>query len=242
MSAKKKRSVRSPFVSTVAMTTFASATLALGCGGKVDGDRVPTSNPPGYVDGGPDGQDPACPATLPKFGDACSEEGKSCSYGYSTDECMNPISSLCVRGQWQTTASSCNPPPPPIKCPVSEPFDGATCSSWGTCSYPDKCPSAPAGEMRIYDCSGSWHLEEVGSPTYVASCPGTPPANGAPCECAGHLPPSCDYDDCGGYPTTSAKCDPATRTWSVMRTSCNPPAVDASPPDAWDVSDAGAGG
>jgi hypothetical protein len=113
----------------------------------------------------------------------------------------------------------------PPACPTSEPALHSACANPGAhCTYEDHCPSKPPGWGSQYlECTGGqW---EIVGPPYPALCPSVVPQEGSSCAaCAGHYPDPCAYDDCLGTPSVVARCDPQSGTWSVMWSSCNPPA------------------
>lgn len=228
--------IRKPFVMTI-------AALAVGCGAKFemgsasDADVSDTGviSDTGLVDGGP-----SCPTSSPPSeGSACTTEGAACYYprcappSYQSD-----INMRCESGIWQRgSEASCNPPPPPSEpCPATEPKVGGTCTRtpYGpACRYADTCPSNPTDYgFNDYTCEGAtWRRT---SPAYVVSCPTAAPVDGSACECAGHLKTtSCNYGDCGGVATIHAVCNEATKKWSVIESTCNPPPpdFDAGPSD-----------
>jgi len=204
---RAKRSVRSPFVVTLAA---AATIVAAGCGARVDGVTS---------DAGADTQPIECPSSEPSNGGACSGE-MSCSYGNCYG--MATTTAQCRNGEWQVMNLSCNPPPP--ECPRTEPAVGSACRYYGpgSCNYPDRCLS---GAMKSFSCiSGTWTSEMA---PVLAACPTTPPVEGSSCaDCAGRYPSTCVYEWCGSYPSRESKCDPVTKTWSTRWASCNPP-----PPD-----------
>ena len=132
----------------------------------------------------------------------------------------------CIDGRFkEIMGPSCNPPP---VCPVEEPTRGSTCltGGFGGCSYADKCvdrPSdAPANDFM--HCAGTWTLS---GPDYVAKCPSVQPLEGSSCRCGQHFYGTCSYGSCGGLGSISAKCDTTSGLWSVITSTCNPPAPDA---------------
>ena len=223
--------VRKPFVMTMAV-------LAVGCGGKfevaptsdadVSDTGVIIASDTGVVDGGKD-----CPiSTPPTNGAKCTNEGATCYYG----RCAPPlyqsdIQMRCEAGVWKSGGeASCNPPPPmEPPCPGVEPHIGTSCARpmyASACKYADTCPFNPTDYgTNDYTCNaGTWRRT---SPDYTVACPTTAPTDGSACACAGHMKTtSCNYGDCGGFATINASCNDATRKWSVLVTSCNPP-----PPD-----------
>jgi hypothetical protein len=216
----KRAPARKPFVMTVAALTVGAA----GCGGRFE---IATFNPPATDSDTSDtatsetegDADPgACPRSAPSVGTTCSGD-LSCNY----TRCAPPtwqgdIRVQCIGGVWKSVGeSSCNPPPPDMPCPATEPSPGSYCyrPTGGACTYPDKC--SPSG-TKAYSCEGgSWKLS---SPTTTSACPATRPVHGSSCGgCAAH----CTYGDCYGTPTIDALCDATTGTWQVVETSCNPP-------------------
>jgi hypothetical protein len=201
-------------------------TAAVGCGGRFE--TAETS------DAGNDANDAAsdtlvsgCPVTgEPKAGTPCAPDGVFCDTGKcSAPEWRGGSFYSCDKGIWQVGVSTCNPPPPETPCPASEPTVGGACSGYYAkdCSYPDKCPTNPTDYgSNDYRCNaGVWQLT---SPDYVAPCPASEPTSGASCDCAPHMKlKNCDYRDCYGIPVLRATCSEATKTWSILETSCNPP-------------------
>jgi hypothetical protein len=217
---RAKRPVRTPFVVTLAA---AATILAPACGGRVDG--APTT------DAGDDTQQPAgCPTSTPNQGESCSGD-ISCMY--EPNSCGFGTTATCQGGQWSVMRMSCNPPPPTPSCPATEPEPGSPC--WqqlpGGCTYADRC--LPGQTVVSYCDNGQWSSSFV---EMLVACPSTAPVDGTSCaECAGRYPSSCAYEYCGMYPSREAQCDPITKTWRTLWTSCNPP-----PPDGgWWGEDTG---
>jgi hypothetical protein len=146
----------------------------------------------------------------------------------------------------------CEPPP---ACPATRPELGAACKrSFGfgpeRCDFLDHCADrSVASRTDTLECDDvSWKLS---STDYVATCPKAEPTEGASCLCGVHSYGDCDYGDCSGAPTTTARCDKATGKWTVLRSTCNPPPPDAGGFEAGSgeagsgeagSSDAGSGG
>lgn len=207
--------VRAPFVVTAAVAALA------GCGARID---EPSATKDGGVETSTDdGVDPGCPSVTPRHGDVCSGD-MSCEYGarcYDTPT----TTARCTEGKWSVSHMSCNPPPPP-RCPTSEPSAGAACGvdTGMRCTYPDPC--GPKGVTIDWFCKdGRW---TEGPVLAALLCPATAPRHNDSCRrCAARIPTICNYDPCGSSYSTEARCDATTGLWSVSTRSCNPP-----PPDA----------
>lgn len=203
---------RSPFVITVAVAALASA-----CGGSTASDGGGSGGVGGATTNPPP---PNCPVGVPTTGSACPEVGAVCEY-FSTDGCGQTATTeaTCKPEGWSVfgSASSCNPPPPPLAdCPSVEPTLGQYCNvvAGKTCAFPGLCCSAE------YTCQAqSWVDVSPSCNPPAALCPGSPPASGAACDaCAGSFAP-CIYDACGdGGVTTSASCE--NGAWNVNVTPC----------------------
>lgn len=164
----------------------------------------------------------------------------------------------CSDGRWITAIATCNPPPPdagPSPCPTDPPAAGAYCTGSATCSY-DSCQNPRSiGYAR---CTGSaWELGyascnpppppvDAGPPLIDASNPPPPVDAGAPppslldagveavcprtipeqgSRCLG--PALCCYDGPGSE-WGGASC--LGGAWNRFVGTCNPPALDAGPP------------
>ena len=125
----RKRALRAAFV----VTASAGALAATGCESSI-------SNPP-FAE---------CPAQAPASGGSCDEPGMECIY---PDECDLEIVASCEdEGTWDVQyAGTCNPPPPPVDCPVEPPATGEACSDPIECTYPfDAC-----GNQQHASCDGN---------------------------------------------------------------------------------------
>lgn len=245
----RRRSPRPSFVVTSSVVTTLSAVVAssfvlAACGGQVGDDREivtdaapdaiynpppPDTHPPSRDTGAEIGEGiDTCPKMAPAEGTACVGT-LYCDYSSCGTAGAAGSAYQCQSGKMvKMPGPSCNPPPP--ECPPTEPTVGTPCSggSFGFCSYPDTCEHRPADARPTqYTCRGFWVLTSSVDPPYVATCPTTAPTNGSPCTCGTHFFGNCNYGDCGGTPTTEAKCDTTTGKWNVMISTCNPPAPDA---------------
>ncbi len=113
----------------------------------------------------------------------------------------------------------------PAGCPATMPTSGTACAGTESCTYGNKCSPTSAS------CNnGTWSVA-IGNPP-APMCPSTQPTSGAACDCY----PSnfqCPYAAgmCNGLPNNvEAICSGGT--WTISRTSCNPPAPDSGIPDA----------
>jgi hypothetical protein len=226
----KRRPVRAPFV------TIATAALAVGCGAKFE---VADSADSGSETGADASSDvvttdaiaEGCPTgSMPTAGEACAPEGQSCDYSKcSAPEWRGGPFFQCSKGVWIAGGSSCNPPPPELPCPSTEPRVGTACDRFEgspACKYPDTCPSNPTDYgSNDYVCkSGTWALT---SPAYVAPCPSEWPMEGTTCACAAHMSElRCRYSTCMSFSLDDAICDPGTKKWRREITPCEP-SIDA---------------
>ncbi len=99
---------------------------------------------------------PQCPTTAPTTGTPCMDEGFQCTYSTDPNGCCPPAQATCSCGVWQTSVSTCNPPPP--ACPVGIPQNGASCASSDPCA------------VKVYDCN--WGDCGNGVPIATGSCDG----------------------------------------------------------------------
>jgi hypothetical protein len=130
-------------------------------------------------------------------------------------------------------------------CPATTPAQGGPCTGSAVCGVP--CDLVHPAVACV---NGTWVLSGgCNPPPPICACPAQLPVSDSSCaDCAGRYPtlpgpgPSqtinCGYNECLGYPTDYATCDPTTGLWSVGHASCNPP-----PPtyDAGPDADAGTG-
>jgi hypothetical protein len=234
----RSRVPRASFVVTIAL---------LGCGGQVNETQETIGNPPpadtgsaretGDDVGSSDGHGDACPPTDPVVGTPCAlTGGTDCDYSTCDSTGGRGKAYQCIDGTWaEAPVPSCNPPP---VCPASEPLPGSTCtaSSFGTCSYPDRCGMGPGGTSArdVFECHGTWQLV---SPDYTMPCPALPPGDATPCRCGVHTTyASCVWCHVGG--AISAICDAAHGLWIEDPDTC----VDAGADAGADVDAAGTDG
>ncbi len=138
--------------------------------------------------------------------------------------------------------------PPLIECPTWAPTHGSACTaSLGSCSY--TCATGGEGTARCVN--GVWESQigtcnppppdvviidvadasDVTTPPDAAPtmCPAAAPLRGSACT-AGASALTCNYGDCFGSPTITARC--VAGAWDLLEVSCNPP------PDVPVVTDA----
>jgi hypothetical protein len=219
-SSAPRRAPRASFVITLSASTALVAIAA--CGGPLDGA------------GGSGDPITSCPAKSPGRGSACSGTF-DCHYCtgdvYTAGQDMR-----CVGDHFETSGGSCNPPP---ACPSTKPVLGTACvPGYGfgpmRCTWADTCEDI-RGKLDTFTCDGSkWILVD----DYVAACPDVAPTEGASCLCGEHHYGECNYDDCYGRPTTTARCDKTTGKWTLLRSTCKPPPPH---PGAFEVGPAEAG-
>lgn len=114
----------------------------------------------------------------------------------------------------------------PPGCPASQPAFGTPCSIPETeqCvyAYHTACPGVPSQGSYCDARTHTWrNIASSCNPPPPSICPDSPPTQGSACV-PGRTTP-CTYGNCGGAPTTEARCDPSTSTWQVQQSSCNPP-------------------
>jgi hypothetical protein len=152
---------------------------------------------------------PSCPAAAPDLGDACTLEGRACSYmiacGYA------PF--VCTGGRWLADGRTC------LSCPASEPANGAPCdtSAITSCSYPSGC-----GGFDRADCGSS------GFHVYGAcdGCPRVEPLNGSRCAVE-ELWKTCSYPNaCGTQDVGTC----VNYHWKVDVQGCTPPGCPVAVP------------
>jgi hypothetical protein len=223
--ASSRKPVRAPFVVTIAVLATAACGGQVSAGDPADGGTTTETAPPDTPTN-PQPIPTTCPAAKPIEGTDCALPAESNYCGYGDCSTGGEDSWTCETGKWRNVGrSSCNPPPP--ECPSTEPTEGAPCDTygWGGCYYADLCPARPADAPSgaSYQCMGGAWTKTAFGEDYELACPTATPAQGDACECAGHYPSACSYGDCYGTPTITARCDAATRTWSVAMLTCNPP-------------------
>jgi hypothetical protein len=240
---------------TSSSTTTIGTSATVGTGWSGTGGTVGS----GGAGGGTVGD---CPASQPANGSSCASPSQVCNYPYCGF--ASGMSYECVAGKWSMRSTpSCNPPPPQLPCPATEPAAGSGCSAVQyqskTCPYPVTCCGIPGGQVT-YECAlalNQWR--KISSDGGVAdaggcfqpppSCPSTAPYDGQPCCFNAPMTSACFYGcrlnpDGGGLASPTAFCD--GKQWRVSYGSCpvydatvNPPAPDSS----WrgDPNDAGGG-
>jgi hypothetical protein len=169
---------------------------------------------------------PACAASPPAVGSACTMSGLQCEYGTDPLPSCNSVFS-CVSGVWSENLPLTNPagicPTPSSKgpdCPSTRaavPADEA-CSDVGLeCDYPDgRCvcagvsgnaPAQPDGGRALY-----WACDTI---NLQPGCPYPRPDLGTAC-----TQPSldCDYGTCGPLDGVDETCQDGT--WRQSRVGC----------------------
>jgi len=164
------------------------------------------------------GQDPECPATAPKAGEACSVAASGCAY--QEGPCKDTLSCDAVTGAWQSTALTCAP----MAKDCWSASDGDVCAvvgeSCGEGSSPCSYFSNTCGEDHF------WHSLSTGGGedccSYGGVCPAVQPQEGDYCDpCNTQL--TCDYPGtCGG---AFASCGP-DGLWHIAISDCPPPPTD----------------
>ncbi len=104
--------------------------------------------------------------------------------------------------------------PPAAECPASEPTS-EPCESGLECQYGD-CYGNPTTTAKCID--GRWSVAERSCNPPMPQCPADAPIRETAC---GPIAQECTYGDCGGVPTTTARC--VAGTWEISSRSCNPP-------------------
>jgi hypothetical protein len=205
----RAKKLAAPFVVTVAT---AVSIASVGCLGSVSG-------------GGAGNNPKACPTEIPSSGSSCDEFGLECTYGI--DPCNNqPRKAICnAPGAWSQLIASCNPPPPPQRCPALAPAVGDSCSNFSvgkSCTYARSQICTATDAPLVCGSDGTWTIPST-SPR-ARQCPAMPVVGTA---CGGNCP-TMPGDGCV-YPLTgNPNCPPPSLLctdgkWQALISSCNPP-------------------
>lgn len=198
---KPRPRLRAPFVATVA----ACAALA-GC-------ALTVASPA-----------PRCPTEAPAQGASCDPAAAgaaACDYGLCLGRPLAQATCDAQTRRWAVSALPCAMPTPVRPCPTEAPAQGASCDlgrNPASCSYGwSECIRGPA--VTAFCEGAAWRLAVATCNPPAPTCPASAPQTGGACV----LPAGteCTYGDCGGSPTTYARCDGGT--WQVAEASCNPP-------------------
>ncbi|MFO0613190.1 MAG: hypothetical protein U0414_11400 [Polyangiaceae bacterium] len=140
-----------------------------------------------------------CPASPPESGSACSEVGRSCTYG----DDPRPVcrtSAGCSPMGWKVEVPTCPAPTPPEVCGTSPQTNGTQCAMEGAyCVYADDticgcsaCAGGPCMQFPVWNCTKA-----------QGGCPPPTPNSGA--ACSPNLQ-QCDYGQPCGAGGISMSC------------------------------------
>ncbi len=245
---RRTKTLKAPFVVTVALTAAAAA-----CGGHAQGEGEGGSSGAGAGSGGAAGASsggtagasgssgsagtagsgfggaggnppppPQCPTVAPEAGSDCAGFDTPCVY----DACeRGDLVATCTRSGWVLQGPE-DCPPVAVECPASPPDWGTPCKPEGAaCSYGE--PNACCGPAEFHCDGGTWQdWSPTCNPPPPPPCPDVPPRAGTACGerdvCGWWGAQTCSYGDClSPEGETRAVCESPGQAWTVSVVICD---------------------
>jgi hypothetical protein len=213
----------------VVLVAGAAVAVVWACSGKTSDSTGDAGSSGASIDGASGGSSgglsPACPATAPSLGAACSTLGLDCEYGADPNVSCRAIFECAASGWVAPTlnrggSTVCPTPPQPAACPASLGAASGTCTTAGTrCIFPE----GAACTCEVY-CGSQYpvgHECDAGTPTTwvcggaSAGCPAQRPRYGSTCGQEGQ---TCSYSEPNDCTTPDLVC--TSGTWRVQSVGC----------------------
>ncbi len=155
------------------------------CGGSTAADGNKAAGGNGAGGSGATGPSPSgCPASPPKYGEACPKQNLLCSYGDELQPYCREVF-ICVQSAWSKKQGTCEEHAQ-ADCPASLPAHGSVCTPAPVNTYCEYIAQSSACRCLDTYCVGACQIIDppewrCQAPPTTADCPPVSPNAGAAC-------------------------------------------------------------